>query len=73
MKKPPLKVAHNQPNFFFSNGPAAQTAQKQKSRTTKSPLLQDWVFSSTGSLTIIAITHCAKKQLVFSKECFVKK
>ena len=39
------KVAHNRPpNFFFSTGPAAQTAQKQKSRTTKSPLMQDWVF-----------------------------
>ena len=32
------------PHFFFSTGPAAQTAQKQKSRTTKSPLMQDWVF-----------------------------
>ena len=45
MKKPPSKVAHNQPpTFFFKTGPAAQTAQKQKSRTPKSPLLQDWVF-----------------------------
>ena len=32
------------PNFFFSTGPAAQAAHKQKSRTTKSPLMQDWVF-----------------------------
>ena len=45
MKKAPLKVAHNWPRtFFFSTGPAAQTAQKQKSHTTKSPLMQDWVF-----------------------------
>ena len=45
MKKPPSKVAHNRPpTFFLCTGPAAQTAQKQKSRTTKSPLMQDWVF-----------------------------
>ena len=30
--------------FFLCTGPAAQTAQKQKSLTTKSPLMQDWVF-----------------------------
>ena len=45
MKKPPSKVAHNRPRpFFFRTGLAAQTAQKQKSRTTKNPLMQDWVF-----------------------------
>jgi hypothetical protein len=44
MKKPLSKVAHNRPIFFFSTGPAAQTARKQKSRTTKSPFMQDWVF-----------------------------
>ena len=46
MKKPPSKVAHNRPKIiFFSTGPAAQMAQKQKFRTTKSPLMQqDWVF-----------------------------
>ena len=44
MKKPPSKVAQNQIRIFFSTGPAAQKAQKQKSRTTKSPLMQDWVF-----------------------------
>ena len=39
------KVAHNRPpTFFLCTGPAAETAQKQKSRTTKSPLMQDWVF-----------------------------
>jgi hypothetical protein len=43
-KEMPSKVAHNWPRFFFSIGPAAQTFQKQKSRTTKSPLIQDWVF-----------------------------
>ena len=42
IKKPPSKVAHNRPpTFFFSTGPAAQTAQKQKSRTPKTPLMQD--------------------------------
>ena len=45
MKKPPSKVAHNRPQtFFFSTGQAAQTAQKQRSCTPKSPLMQDWVF-----------------------------
>ena len=43
MKKAPSKVAHNRPNFFCSTGPAAQTAQKQKSHTNKSPLMQDRV------------------------------
>ena len=32
------------PDLIFSTDPAAQTAQKQKPRTTKSPLMQDWVF-----------------------------
>ena len=42
----PSKVAHNGPRtFFFCTGTAAQTAQKQKSRTTKSPLKHDWVFT----------------------------
>ena len=45
MKKTPSKVAHNRPRpFFFITGLAAQTAQKQNSRTTKRPLMQDWVF-----------------------------
>ena len=39
MKKMPSKVAHNRPKF--STGLGAQTAQKQKFRTTKSPLMQD--------------------------------
>ena len=42
MKKSPSKVAHNRPRL--STGLAAQTAQKQKSGTTKSPLMQNWVF-----------------------------
>ena len=45
MKKPPSKVAQNGPRtFFFSTGLAAQMVQKQKSNTTQSPLMQDWVF-----------------------------
>ena len=45
MKKTTSKVAHIwPPTFFLCTGPATQTAQKQKSRTTKSPLMQDWVF-----------------------------
>ena len=44
MKKPPSKVARNPPPIFsFCTGPAAQTAQKQKSRTPKTPLMQDWI------------------------------
>ena len=39
MKKPPSKVAHNQPRpLFFSTGPAAKTAQKQpKNRNAVPP------------------------------------
>ena len=45
MKKTPSKVANNRPpTFLLCTGPAAQTAQKQKSCTIKSPLMQDWVF-----------------------------
>ena len=45
MTKLPSKVAHNRPKIiFFITGLAAQIAQKQKSRTTKSPLMKDWVF-----------------------------
>ena len=33
------------PKLFLCTGLAAQTAQKQKSRTTKSPLMQKWVFT----------------------------
>ena len=63
MKKLPSKVAHNQhPTFFLCTGPAAQTAQKQKSCTTKSPLMQDWVFRLGFSLNIESIT----KDQIFS-------
>ena len=45
MKKPALKkLLISDPQLFLCIGPAAQTAQKQKSCTTKSPLMQDWVF-----------------------------
>ena len=55
MKKPPSKVAHNQPGtFFFCTGLAAQTAQKQKYSNTKSPLMQDWVFRLGGQLIFLA-------------------
>ena len=53
MKKPPSKVAHNRPPTFFMYWPSyiagpvhiysCQTAQEQKSRTTKSTLMQGWV------------------------------
>ena len=58
MKKLPQKVAHNRPpTFFLCIGPAAQTAQKQKSRTTKSPLMQDWVFRL--GLNVTCLIKCA--------------
>ena len=41
MKKPPSKAAHNWPRPFFS---VLVRLPKRKSRTTKSPLMQDWVF-----------------------------
>ena len=44
LKKHPQKLLIIDPIFFFDTGPAAQTDHKRKSRTTKSPLLQDWVF-----------------------------
>ena len=43
-KKHPQKLLIIGPELFFITGRSAQTAQKQKSRTTKSPLMQDWVF-----------------------------
>ena len=61
MKKTPSKVAHNQPRiFFFSTGLAAQTAPKQKSCTTESPLMQDWVFRQGGSVLVVSVLKCAK-------------
>jgi hypothetical protein len=50
MKNPASKVAHNRPKF--STGLAAQTAQKEKSSTTKSPLMQDWVFRLGSNLCL---------------------
>ena len=43
MKKHPQKLLIIGP-LFLCTGPAAQTFQKQKTRTTKSPLMLDWVF-----------------------------
>ena len=46
MRYTPLKFAHNCPSTFLCTGLAAQTTQKQKSCTTKSPLMRtgysDW-------------------------------
>ena len=67
MKKPPSKVAHNRPpTFFLCTGPAAQTAKKQKSCTTKSPLMQDWVFRLGFNPNIIWI-H-SRVQLIFKDQ-----
>ena len=40
----PQKLLIIGPQLFLCTGQAAQMAQKQKSRTTKSPLMQNWVF-----------------------------
>jgi hypothetical protein len=63
MKKLPSKVAHNRPpTFFFNTGPAAQTAQKQKSRTPKSPLMQVWVFRLGSSPNNLLQSIVGQKQ-----------
>ena len=63
MKKPSSKVAQNRPpTFFLCNGLAAQTAQKQKSRTTKSPLMQDWVFRLGSSCNKVHQTRASGQQ-----------
>ena len=44
MKNHPQKLFIISPQFSLWTGLASQTAQKQKSHTTYSPLMQDWVF-----------------------------
>ena len=44
MKNRPQKLLIISPQLFLCTGPAAQTAQKQKSRNMKSPFIQNWVF-----------------------------
>ena len=45
MKKTrPQKLLIIGPQLVLRTNPTAQTAQKQKSRTTKCPLMQDWIF-----------------------------
>ena len=57
----PSKTAHNRPHFF-STSLAVQTVQKQKSRTTKSPLMQDWGFR-LGQLLITKKAHPQTRSL----------
>ena len=68
---PPSIVAHNWPKIiFFSTGLAAQTARKRKSRTTKSPLMQDWVFRLGLRVVILReqkIALEAKRQAILTK------
>ena len=72
MKKSSSKVAHNRhPSFFLCTGLAAQTAQKQKSRTTKSPLMQDWVFR-LGWLRLryaFLMSYMSLKRKLKAQEC----
>ena len=46
--------------FFFSNGRAAQIAQKQKSCTPKSSLMQDWVFRLGSSSDTAGVRNTPK-------------
>ena len=72
MKKPPSKVAHNRPpTFFLCTGPAAQTAQKQKSRTTKSPLMQDWVFRLGGNRSVDYQTFACLRKFCISRFWYI--
>ena len=41
---PQKLLTRNRPQTFLCTGPAAEMAQKQKCRTTKSPFMQDLVF-----------------------------
>ena len=43
-KNRPQKLLIIDPQLLLCTGAAGQTAQKQKTRTAKSPLMQDWVF-----------------------------
>ena len=67
MMKMPSKVAHDRaPTFFLCTGPAAQTAKKQKSRTTKSPLIQDWVFRLGERLKPACVKMVLKIRIFFA-------
>ena len=49
-------------------GPAAQTTQRQKSRTTKIPLMQDWVFRLGSEGLILASTNSQQ----YDKRLFIE-
>ena len=69
MKKQPSKVAHNRPpTFFLCTGRAAQMAQKQKSRTVKSPLMQDWVFR-WELIFLVLIKNFIYPELIKTRYC----
>ena len=71
----------------FSAGPAAQTVQKQKSCTTKRPLMQNWVFrlgvalyfqmffrtKKMNKLSKLSWLKCRKSCLVFAFKTIWKK
>ena len=54
------------PQFFLRTGPAAQMHQKQKSRTTKSPIMQDWVFRVDLRLLFFFIAFDSKFTLQYT-------
>ena len=58
-KNRPQKLLIIGPQLFLCTGLAAQMAKKQKSRTTKRPLMQDWVFR-LGSLCNMQIVRASK-------------
>ena len=63
--------------IFFTTDPAAQTDQKQKSRFTKSPLMQDWVFglglNITGLCKVGRYLPYDHKQYYYKNKCFPKR
>ena len=51
-------------NLNFTD-PTAQTAQKEKSHTTKSPLMQNWVFRLVDLLSYQILLYCVIAVVMF--------
>ena len=59
------------PDPFLCTGLAAQTAQKQESRTTKSPLMQDWVFRLGGNQSVNYQTFACLRKFCISRFWYI--
>ena len=72
MKKPTLKSCSQLAQTpFLCTGLAAHTAQKQKSRTTKSPLRQDWVFRLGGNQSVGYQTFACLRKFCISRFLYI--